>query len=179
MQSVTAIAALLVEAHSCKPGQPAAAHLGTRAGSRRQQHRSVGVPARMERAAALVLQGIANSQGMAPSSRPVPTPSARLCTSIAPIRPTRHLNRTLPPHLICPSCSVGASGSHTSSPVDRTATCGLRCTLQGVSDSQGSVRERRANAWSDSTATCGLQRTLQVRLLCCGPMVHAADCRQR
>lgn len=34
-------------------------------------------------------------------------------------------------HLICPSSSCGASGSHTSSPVDSTATCGLRCTLGG------------------------------------------------
>ena len=27
-----------------------------------------------------------------------------------------------PPHLICPGCSSGAAGSHTSSPVDSTAT---------------------------------------------------------
>lgn len=82
------------------------------------------------------------------------------------------------PHLICPSCSVGASGSHTSSPVDRTATCGLRCTLWGVSCQSFCIAkkcatERRANAWSDSTATCGLQRTLQARLLCCGQMGRA------
>ena len=71
------------------------------------------------------------------------------------------------PHRIWPISRRGASGSQTSSPVDSTATCGLRCTLHTAGGGAGgraggsmAARARRATAACAAAATT-LRRPLQ------------------